>query len=111
MAVPKSIQRLFDQLLHEEPGESGTAFSGPLASLMMAKIGCEDLLEVGDKKAKRAARELLKVFTEMLDSYVVGKKVVENLYTTAAEHVIKKDPSKPKRRAGKSVPPPPRRKR
>lgn len=85
MAIPNAIQKVFDQLLLEEHTESGTVFSGPLANLMAGKIACEDILEVGDEKAKRAAGELLKVFGAMLDSYALGKKIVEYLYTTAAE--------------------------
>ncbi len=85
MAIPNAIQKIFDQLLNEEPRGSGTVFSGPLANLMASKIACEDLVEVGDEKAKRAAGELLKAFTGMLDSYTAGRKTVEDLYTTAAE--------------------------
>lgn len=85
MAMPKTIQRLFDELLHEERGESGTTFSGPLANLMAAKIASDDLVEVGDGKAKRAAAELSETFGGMLDSYAAAKESVENLYTTDAE--------------------------
>lgn len=88
MAMPKAIQKIFDQLLYEEPRESSTAFSGPLTGLMAAKIACEDLTEIGDEKAKRAANELLKIFTKMLESYAAGKKTVEDLYTTAAERAV-----------------------
>lgn len=96
MAIPKPIQKLFDQLLHESLRESGSAFSGPLATIMAAKIACEDLLEVGDDKAKRAAEELKKTFTEMLDSYAAGKKAVENLYMTAAERATVGKKGKPR---------------
>ncbi len=96
MSVPQTIQRLFDQLLHVERDESGTTFSGPLANLMAAKIACEEILELGDVKAKRAANELLKVFAGMLDSYAAGKETVENLYTTAAERAAGKKKAVPK---------------
>ena len=69
MAIPKPIRRMLDQLLEETHTESGSAFSGPLANVMAAKIACDDLLEVGDEKAKRAAGDLKKAFTAMLDRY------------------------------------------
>ena len=100
MAIPKTIRRMFDQLLQETPTESGSAFSGPLANVMAAKIACDDLLEVGDDKAKRAAGELKKTFTTMLDLYGSSKRRVEDLYTTAAERAAA---GKKKAKAEKSL--------